>query len=108
MTDFLTKTLHFDFNAGIISPSFQLNAQSSHVSQVENVFHFLINVMVSMTVGTIQMKPIVQVNSKNIMKECNLQSFKQVSFLIQILSLSLNNGFINDQMCQYRSRLHCT
>ena len=53
------------FNADNISPPFQFNVQSSHVSILENVFHFLIFAMVTMTVGTIQMKPIVQVISNH-------------------------------------------
>ena len=39
--------------------------QNSHVPMVKDVFHPDINVMVTMTVGTIQMKGIAQVNSIN-------------------------------------------
>ena len=39
--------------------------QNLHVPMVDDVFHPDINVMVTMTVGTIQMKGIVQVNSIN-------------------------------------------
>ena len=62
------------FNAGNISPPFQFNVQSSHVSTLENVFHFLIFAMVTMTVGTIQMKPNVLVSSKLNERICKLHA----------------------------------
>ena len=39
--------------------------QNSHVAMEKDVFHPDINAMVTMTVGTTQMKGIVQVNSIN-------------------------------------------
>ena len=48
----------FEFNACNLSPPFQYNVlqQSSNVPILENVFHLLKDGMVTMTVGTTQMK----------------------------------------------------
>ena len=55
----------YDFNPCNTFLLFQFNVlqQSSHVSILENVFQFLTYVTGTMTVGTIQTKPTVQVKS---------------------------------------------
>ena len=55
----------YDFNPRNTFLLFQFNVlqQNSHVSILENVFQFLTYVMGTMTVGTIQTKPTVQVKS---------------------------------------------